>query len=116
MKSNINLMIFAIGFFAFLTVQKIEPILYRKCRKFFIWNFLRATNWFVKKKRNEAYEKGEIKGRIESIIELLILFEEDIPDEILKKIQSEKEKDILNKWLKNAARADSLEKFIQMME
>ena len=54
--------------------------------------------------------RGESRGKQLSIIELL----EDIgavPDALKEKIMSETDSEILSKWLKLAARCDSIEEF-----
>ena len=60
--------------------------------------------------RQEGKEVGIIQGRIESILELL---EElgNIPKQLLQRISQETNSDILNKWLKCAAKASSFAEF-----
>lgn len=56
----------------------------------------------------------EKKGRAEAVIELL----EDIdtvPDEIRKKILEESHSEVLTRWLKAAAKADTMEEFLAKM-
>ena len=70
----------------------------------------------------EGYEKGlergrtegKAEGRAEAILNLL----EDlgaVPTNVEQTICAEKDMDILKKWIKLAARVDSVEEFIQAM-
>lgn len=58
----------------------------------------------------DAYEDGKIAERAESILDLL----EDmspVPEELREKILGQKDLDILKKWFRLAACAESVEKF-----
>lgn len=65
--------------------------------------------------REEGYEEGLKRGKAESILELL---EElgSISEDLRKKILSEKSLEVLKGWHKTAAKAESLEAFLQAME
>ena len=60
--------------------------------------------------RQEGRATGIIEGKIESILELL---EElgNIPKQLIQRISNETNSDILNKWLKCAAKASSFSEF-----
>ena len=60
--------------------------------------------------RNEGRAEGLTAGKAEDIQTLLSDFG-PIPEEITTKIDTEKDPAILNRWLKLAARANSLEEF-----
>ena len=58
--------------------------------------------------------EGRIEGRVEGKVEEIISFLEDlsdIPVELREKIESEKDLSVLKRWLKLAAKADSIEQF-----
>ena len=62
--------------------------------------------------------EGRIEGRVEGKVEENISFHEDlsdIPVELREKIESEKDLSVLKRWLKLAAKADSIEQFISEM-
>ena len=69
----------------------------------------------IKEERQEAFAEGEKEGKKKSLIDLLSIFEKKIPADILERLQSEKDTDTLTRWLKAAARANTLEEFIQKM-
>ena len=81
----------------------------------------------IKEERQEAFSEGKAEGekegkiegkkegKMEALIDLLSIFEEKIPADILERLQSEKDTDTLTKWLKAAAKAKNLEEFIQKM-
>ena len=58
--------------------------------------------------------EGRIEGRVEEIISFLEDLS-DIPVELREKIESEKDLSVLKRWLKLAAKADSIEQFISEM-
>ena len=60
--------------------------------------------------RQEGKEAGIIAGKIEDILELL---EElgNIPKQLIQRISRESNSDILNKWLKCAAKASTFAEF-----
>ncbi len=58
------------------------------------------------------------EGRVEGKVEEIISFLEDlsaVPGELREKIESEKDLSVLKRWLKLAAKADSIEQFISEM-
>lgn len=64
--------------------------------------------------RNEAKEEGKAEGKAEAVLELL----EDlgsIPEELYTKITGESDLTVLARWLKSAAKAESVEEFIEKM-
>ena len=69
----------------------------------------------IKEERQEAFAEGKAEGKIEDLIDLLSIFEGKIPADILERLRSEKDTDVLTRWLKTAARAKTLEEFIQKM-
>ena len=60
--------------------------------------------------RNQGRAEGKAEGKAEAVLELLGDLGE-IPEELKKRIQSETDLQILVKWLKAAARADSISDF-----
>ena len=63
----------------------------------------------------EGFTKGKIEDRIDSILELL----EDygtVPEKILNQIHQEKNIDTLRKWLKLAAKVNSMEEFVSQVQ
>ena len=62
----------------------------------------------------EGIEQGVIAGKAEDILELL---EEvgTVPNEVCEKIMTEKNINVLNSWLKQAAKVNSVEDFISKM-
>lgn len=72
--------------------------------------------WKMREKliRKEEYEDGLSQGKIESILELLEDLGE-IPEELQRKILGEKDMHVVTKWLKIAAKADSIEEFQEKM-
>ena len=62
----------------------------------------------------EGILEGQIRGQAESILLLLSLLG-SIPQHISECICQEKNPDILSRWLRSAARADSVEAFIKSM-
>ena len=68
----------------------------------------------LKRKEKKWLAEGVVTGKAQSVMELL----EDlgtVPDEIKEKILNEKNPESLNKWLKAAAKADSIEEFLGKM-
>lgn len=64
--------------------------------------------------RAEGLEAGRLEGKVEEIISFL----EDlsvVPEELREKIESEKDLSVLKRWLRLAAKADSIEQFISEM-
>ena len=62
----------------------------------------------------EGWIKGEAAGKAESVLELLAEAGE-VPEELLKQIQTETDEGKLRRWLKLAARAASVEEFVEAM-
>ena len=62
--------------------------------------------------RIEGIAEGKAEGKAESIIEIL---EEigSIPDFLKQKISEQKDINILNKWVKLSARAETIDEFIE---
>ena len=63
----------------------------------------------------EGREDGEAAGRRRDVLELL---EElgPVPEELREKIMSQENQDVLSRWLKTAARAESLQGFAEKMD
>ena len=64
--------------------------------------------------RAEGLEAGRLEGKVEEIVSFL----EDlsvVPEELREKIESEKDLSVLKRWLRLAAKADSIEQFISEM-
>lgn len=62
--------------------------------------------------------EGRAEGRAEECVENIIQFLEDlsaVPEELREKIESEKDLSVLKRWLKFAAKANSIEQFISEM-
>ena len=64
--------------------------------------------------RMEGREEGRIEARIDSILELLEDLGE-IPEELRDKIEEQEDLAILKVWHKLAAKAESIEQFIEQM-
>lgn len=65
----------------------------------------------LKIKEKKSRKEGKAEGKAEAVIELL----EDlgmVSDELREKILNERDLEILSKWNKAAARADSIEEFL----
>ena len=82
-----------------------------------------AKKVFREDGRIEGRIEGKIEGRIEGILETRIsdIFEllEDkgkIPQSLKDTISAETDWDILTKWLKAAAKADSIDEFEKLIE
>ena len=62
----------------------------------------------------EEYAEGKAEGKAEGVLNLL---EEqgEISDDLRNRIISEKDLDVLKRWLKQAAKSESLEEFIEKM-
>ena len=68
----------------------------------------------IEKGIEEGREEGFSAGKADAILELL----EDIgtiPEEIRERIHNEKDSKVLNGWLKQAAKADSIDEFVSKM-
>ncbi len=92
---------------------------------------LYLRNAAIQEGRQEGMQKGILKGRLEGRLEgetigdlnrrrqdILDLLEDlgEVPTDIRSRIQTEKDADILRKWLKTAARAESFTAFRDAME
>ncbi len=64
--------------------------------------------------RIEGISEGKISGKAESILELLENIGE-ISEELKTRIMSEKDLQILSKWLNLAARSESIDVFMERM-
>ena len=62
--------------------------------------------------KKEAYANGKMEGKIEDILYLLEEID-TVPDELREKITAERDEETLKKWLKFAAAAESVEKFVK---
>lgn len=62
--------------------------------------------------RRDAEKTATLNTKIQDIYELLNDYG-PIPEELTSKLNNEKDINILKKWLKLAAKADSLEEFIK---
>lgn len=64
--------------------------------------------------RQEGFEEGKAEGKAEAILELL---EElgDIPKELYERVSAEKDLQQLKRWLKLAAKAETIEQFREEM-
>lgn len=60
-------------------------------------------------------EENKAKGKAESVIELLTDLGL-VPENLRKRILSEKDHEILSKWLRLAAKADSMDDFMMQMD
>ncbi len=77
------------------------------------WNEGRDKGW--NEGREEGWNEGQNWGKAEGILQLLADLG-DIPEELKAKIISQKDTDLLNKWLKAAAHAESTVDFIRKAE
>ena len=62
----------------------------------------------------EEYDEGKAEGKAEAVLNLLEELGE-ISDDLRVRIISEKDLDVLKRWLKQAAKSESLEEFIEKM-
>ena len=62
----------------------------------------------------EEYDEGKAEGKAEAVLNLLEELGE-ISDDLRVRIISEKDLDVLKRWLKQAAKSKSLEEFIEKM-
>ena len=68
--------------------------------------------------RKEEYEDGKAEGRVSGIAESIIKLLENhgkISEDLQTKVMAEKDLQILSKWLKLAARVDSIDVFREKM-
>ncbi len=69
----------------------------------------------IKRERREAKAEGKAEGKAEDILALL----EDlgpVPEEVCETIMQEKELNVLEGWLRLAARAKNMEEFLKGMK
>ena len=64
--------------------------------------------------RAEGRVEGRVEGRMQAVLELLGELGV-VPEEIEKKINEERDVDVLSRWLKLAARAESVDEFVKGM-
>lgn len=64
--------------------------------------------------REEEFEDGKVSGRIEDVLTLLGELGE-IPESIALQIKGENREEVLTKWLMAAARAETVDEFIEKM-
>lgn len=72
--------------------------------------------------RNTAREEGRAEGRTEGIAQgrsesILEVLENvgDVPENVKERIRSQKDEEVLIKWLLLAAKAESMEDFVKAM-
>ena len=68
----------------------------------------------IELEKQESKAEGKTDGKTESILELLEEIDV-IPDSLKQTILSQKDMDILNKWLKLSAKVASIDEFIEKM-
>ena len=69
----------------------------------------------VQETRRISRAEGKEEGKAEAILELLSDLGK-IPETVKEDILQEKDLSLLTKWLKTAARAESVEQFLEAME
>ncbi len=84
-------------------------------RRNFAMLFENFEAYDVQETRRISKAEGKAEGKAESVLELLEDLGE-IPEELKKKIMSQRDMETLKKWHKMAARAESLGKFEQAIE
>ena len=62
----------------------------------------------------EEYDEGKAEGKAEAVLNLLEELGE-ISDDLRVRIISEKDLDVLKRWLKQAAKSESIDEFIEKM-
>ena len=62
----------------------------------------------------EEYDEGKAEGKAEAVLNLLEELGE-ISDDLRVRIISEKDLDLLKRWLKQAVKSESIEEFIEKM-
>lgn len=67
-----------------------------------------------KEAAEEAAEQAAKETKLEAILDLLSDHGK-VPDDLRKRIEQEKDQEILRKWLKLSARVDSMEEFKERM-
>ena len=72
----------------------------------------------LRDERAEGKAEGIAEGKAEAVLEMLLELMKDlgeIPDELRNRITSEKDLETLKKWLRLAARSESLDEFLEKM-
>ena len=69
----------------------------------------------IRDERDEAREQGKTEGKAESILEILSDYG-PVPEHLREQIMAEGDLDILKRWVKAAAGADSIDQFVKEME
>ena len=62
----------------------------------------------------EEYDEGKAEGKAEAVLNLLEELGE-ISDDLRVRIISEKDLDVLKRWLKQAVKSESIDEFIEKM-
>ena len=62
---------------------------------------------------HEERAEGKVEGKAEDILELLSELNEELPMSVKEKILSEKDLDVLKEYLKVAAKAKSMDDFME---
>lgn len=62
----------------------------------------------------EEYDEGKAEGKAEAVLNLLEELGE-ISDDLRVRIISEKNLDVLKRWLKQAVKSESIDEFIEKM-
>ena len=62
----------------------------------------------------EEYNEGKAEGKAEAVLNLLEELGE-ISDDLRVRIISEKDLDVLKRWLKQAVKSESIDEFIEKM-
>ena len=62
----------------------------------------------------EEYDEGKAEGKAEAVLNLLEELGE-ISDDLRVRIISEKDIDVLKRWLKQAVKSESIDEFIEKM-
>ena len=68
----------------------------------------------LRDERTEGIAEGKVKGKAEAVLELL----EDlgtVPEAVQNRIMNEKDPELLKKWHRLSARADTLDEFLKEM-
>jgi hypothetical protein len=71
--------------------------------------------WVAKENREDGIAQGKVEGKVESILELLGDLG-PISPELSQKIMTEKRIEVLSRWLKLAAKAESIAVFEQQIQ
>ena len=71
--------------------------------------------WIRQDEREDGIAIGELKGKIDSILELLSDLG-SIPEPLIERIQAEKDTATLSRWHRLAARAESISQFTEQIK